>query len=260
MSGTFLIIVFITSALAVGFVARPFFRTRNVKTIIALAIGVPAFCIGIYLFLGSPGLHDSAPSQHQPAAQMQSATPDKIGSVASMLEGLESRLAENPSDAKGWLLLARSYEHLSQTEEAIAAYAKAVDLGEFDANLATLTSTGVRSDSAPSALITGSLDVSDRAARLIDPTDTVYIFARASGEAGVPAAVLRQFATDFPIRFELNDSLAMMEGVKLSDFESVDITARISRDGNAMETIQSLETKIAGVVVADPSEVHLIIK
>lgn len=56
----------------------------------------------------------------------------KIGSVAGLLVGLEERLLENPDDAKGWLLLAKSYNHLGQNEKASTAYARAAELGQTD--------------------------------------------------------------------------------------------------------------------------------
>lgn len=59
----------------------------------------------------------------------------KIASVESLLGGLEARLAQNPGDAKGWLLLARSYEHLGDHSRAANAYQKAVALGMRDADL-----------------------------------------------------------------------------------------------------------------------------
>lgn len=63
----------------------------------------------------------------------------KADSVSTLITGLQARLAENPDDAKGWLLLAKSYEYLGDPAEARDAYARAVTLGmsdiEFEAKL-----------------------------------------------------------------------------------------------------------------------------
>ena len=56
-------------------------------------------------------------------------------SVGSLIGGLEARLAENPEDAKGWLLLARSHDHLGNNDEAWNAYSRARDLGMTDETL-----------------------------------------------------------------------------------------------------------------------------
>jgi len=58
-----------------------------------------------------------------------------IGSVSSLVDGLAKRLHDNPDDAGGWLLLAKSYRHLGHPAEANTAYAKAKQLGQTDADL-----------------------------------------------------------------------------------------------------------------------------
>ena len=44
----------------------------------------------------------------------------------------KQRLEEHPDDAKGWLLLAKSYDHVGRPEDAAAAYDKARELGLSD--------------------------------------------------------------------------------------------------------------------------------
>lgn len=62
-----------------------------------------------------------------------------IVAFAFMVEGLAIRLEENPEDGASWLLLAKSYKHLGQIPDAIAAYAKAAALGKTDPDLAALS-------------------------------------------------------------------------------------------------------------------------
>lgn len=50
-------------------------------------------------------------------------------SVASLVGGLEAKLAAQPDDAKGWALLAQSYANLGEIDEAEKAIARAVALG-----------------------------------------------------------------------------------------------------------------------------------
>jgi cytochrome c-type biogenesis protein CcmH len=61
----------------------------------------------------------------------------KAAPVSQLLIGLEEKLARNPDDAGGWLLLAQSYRHLGQPESARRAYEKASQLGKTDAALET---------------------------------------------------------------------------------------------------------------------------
>lgn len=55
--------------------------------------------------------------------------------VASMTDRLAQRLKEQPQDAEGWAMLARSYSVLGRHPEALKAYEKAVALRKDDANL-----------------------------------------------------------------------------------------------------------------------------
>ena len=59
----------------------------------------------------------------------------KAASVSVLIAGLEERLAASPEDARGWLLLARSYDHLGNSDQAWNAYSRARDLGTTDAAL-----------------------------------------------------------------------------------------------------------------------------
>lgn len=77
------------------------------------------------------------------ADESQQLWPDNVASkqskdvapVSSLVDGLVKRLHENPDDAGGWLLLAKSYRHLGRPAEANTAYAKAKQLGQSDADL-----------------------------------------------------------------------------------------------------------------------------
>ncbi len=266
MNWYFLIAILLLCGAAVAIVARPLVGTSNRGTVTAVAISLPIFSLSVYFFLGSPA-HDKAHAALPPTSALTSntmtaSTQQKVGSVANMLIGLESRLQKNPNDGKGWLLLARSYEHLGRIDQSISAYEKAADLGEYDPNLAALADNKpLQHATAPrSATISGTLLLSDRVAGIVQSTDTVFIFARASGASGIPAAVLRRPAATFPIHFKLDDALSMVEGVKLSDFEEVVITARISRSGNAAEALQNLQVKSEPVTVADNAQIRLTIE
>jgi len=77
------------------------------------------------------------------ANAQQTLWPDAVSSkkssaapVASLVDGLAARLHENPDDAGGWLLLAKSYRFLERAEDARLAYRRAAALGKTDAELA----------------------------------------------------------------------------------------------------------------------------
>lgn len=263
MSGFFWVVTIVMTVLALTFLLPTLLKFEHPKTILVAAIALPFFAAGLYWYIGSPqlGTHWSTPSatDTRPAEPSRNATGQNVGSVASMVDGLAERLRENPDDGKSWLLLARSYKHLNRIEDATDAYAKAAALGEVDQELAGLGTKSAAADTLATQIF-GNLKLSDRAAAIVLPSDTVFVFARAAGDAGVPAAVLQRPASDLPLDFLLNDSQSMVTGVKLSDFDEVVVTARISRSGNATEALQGLEAKTGPIVVANNNHIQLMIE
>jgi cytochrome c-type biogenesis protein CcmH len=115
-------------------------------------------------------------------------------------------------------------------------------------------------DKATSGGVAGSVTLSPVAEKLVEPGDTVFVFARAPGKAGAPVAVARQTADAWPVEFRLTDAQSMTDGVRLSDLEQVVITARISRRGDASRALRSLQAKSQPITIADTAPVYLTIK
>jgi len=87
------------------------------KTIaLILLIVVPLAAGALYVQLGTPTALDPVTRQR----------PD-IGpnEIAGMVKKLEARMALEPNDTKGWLMLARSYRAQARYTEAVTAYEKA---------------------------------------------------------------------------------------------------------------------------------------
>ncbi|HXZ49907.1 MAG TPA: c-type cytochrome biogenesis protein CcmI [Usitatibacter sp.] len=87
---------------------------------------------------------------------------------------------------------------------------------------------------APGLSVSGSVSVAPGIAAKVDPSATVFVFARAENGPRVPLAVMRANAARLPLEFTLDDSQAMAPDMKLSGARAVRIEARISRSGNAM--------------------------
>ncbi len=259
-SGLFWVVAVTMAVVACSFVASPLLRSSRKAVTIVAAVAVPLMAAGLYMQLGSPeAANADDPIRSSQGVAVTPAGSERVGSVASMVDGLASRLQENPDDAGSWLLLARSYQHLGRIEEANDAYKQAALLGQYDAELEALSSdtAGVE---VVSAQIFGSVKLSMKARDIVRPTDTVFIFAKAVGGPSAPLAVLQRAASELPIDFLLNDSQSMISGVKLSDFEEVVVTARITRDSDATTLLQGLEAKSDTIVVAENRHLNLTIE
>jgi hypothetical protein len=254
ITAVFWLATIVMAVVAFAFVALPLLKNKRKNAAFAVAIAVPVIAAGLYMMLGSPSpdINGGTTSQAAPVK-------DKLGSVASMVEGLAQRVKEDPNSGGDWLLLARSYKYLGRIEEAISAYASAAALGEVDDELAAL-STGETATTTSGAQIFGNVSLSATALDVVNPADTVFIFAKAVDGPPMPVAVVRRPVADLPIDFLLNDSQSMTAGMKLSDFEQVVVTARITRSGDATVALQGLEATSGAIQVADNQHLNLIIE
>lgn len=87
---------------------------------VAAALAVPLLVTVLYLELGTPALRD------QPLASRERPAPGL--DVAAMVARLEERLAREPEDLRGWLMLGRSRIVMGQPGAAVQAYRKALAL------------------------------------------------------------------------------------------------------------------------------------
>jgi cytochrome c-type biogenesis protein CcmH len=131
---------FAMTAVAFTFVVLPLRRR--------IATGLPRFVfpsvvsamllgVALYAAIGRP---DAALTE-VPARAVAQSTNDNVSgqepaSVNQLLAGLEERLRQQPEDGKGWLLLAKSYDHLGRKKDSLDAYARATELGIADPEFA----------------------------------------------------------------------------------------------------------------------------
>jgi hypothetical protein len=259
MFAFFLAISVAMGFLAFGFIAAPLLKNNRRPGLVGAAIVLPLFSAGMYLTVGSPQAAGIEPTAHASKPVVAASRNKTVGSVSSMVDGLAARLEENPNDSKSWLLLARSYKHLKRMPEAQKAYERAASFGEYDKELAALSGSPVPEESS-AVQIFGNLQLSDKSKTIVLPTDTVFIFARAVDGPPMPVAVLQRPVSELPLDFLLNDNQAMSADAKLSNYEQVVVTARISRTGIATDTLQSLEAKSESIVVAENRHLNLIIE
>ncbi len=109
------------------------------------------------------------------------------------------------------------------------------------------------------AEISGSISLDKRLATRVPPGATLFIYAKAVDAPGPPLAVIRQAAGEWPVRFKLDDSLAMMPTRRLSQFDRVIVEARISRSGEATPAAGDLFVTSAVLKPAERKKIELVI-
>lgn len=282
MSATMFATVVIMILIAISFVAAPMLRSRapsnqgNAKVALLAVVAIVVIAIALYATLGRPDLNSATVPASESAEQTTaSTTTESVGSVASLTAGLEERLQQNPDDGKGWLLLAKTYDHLGEEDKVAAAYSKAVALGVSDldfeqqllhqAIVPQAESADVADQSAMARPVSDSVSIRGRVSLTADamshvqPGDTVFVTARAVDGPPVPIAVIRRTAADLPFDFVLDDSTTMVAGRGLSSISTVQLSAKVSRSGDALEKTLGLDTLSEAIRVADAPFVELLI-
>ena len=84
------------------------------------------------------------------------------------------------------------------------------------------------------ASIKVSVNISQDVREKFGASDSVFVYAKAASGPKMPLAVQKISLAELPATVLLDDSMAMMEGMNLSSFDSVIISARITKTGSAM--------------------------
>jgi cytochrome c-type biogenesis protein CcmH len=179
-------------------------------------------------------------------------------SVSSLLTGLEQRLQNEPNDGKGWLLLAKSYDHLGRTEDAKAAYERAATLGisddDFERGLA-----GTDEIDKSGLGIRGRVSISSKIAAEVQPDDVVFVIASSSDGDSMPLAVVRRPAGDLPFEFVLDESTLMVKDAGAASSGPLNLRVKLSRSGDALRPIAGIGAAVNKIYADDDGTVDLVI-
>ena len=308
--------------------------------IYVLALGIPLLAGSLYFTLGNyQAISHSAEMSVDPEAL-------KLAEINKMVGGLAEKMKANPDDAKGWLMLGRSYKALDQFPKAVDAFANAYrllgdqaevmllyadaiayandknlagkptelvfkvlalepdnmnalwlggmakaqqgdpataiklwkkletllppnsePLQEIQDLLAKIESespqAATQSEATPTQVAGVAVEVQVSLApellKSTSPGDTVFVYAQALSGPKMPLAIVRKQVSDLPLSVSLNDTMAMMPTMKLSNFSQVKLLARISKSGNAMSQPGDLIGSIDQVTLADKKNHTIVI-
>lgn len=100
---------------------------------------------------------------------------------------------------------------------------------------------------ATSAGVSGTVRISPALASKLDPSATVFIFARATQGPPMPLAIVRTTVQHLPYSYHLDDSTALIPDHKLSQASEVVLVARVSKSGDAKSQAGDLQGISAAV-------------
>ena len=280
-----------------------------------IAVFVPLLALAIYSVKGDLRAFDTS-------TVTAAGTPKTAADINAMVEKLAQKMAQNPQDPQGWIMLARSYKVLKRYPDAVSALRKARALlgdepqtllqladviamqnggsllGEptelvanalaLDANndmglwlyglanaeegkfgeaidnwkkLQTHYKTNdadytevqklidqakealgekvesAKDETTPSSSSGKSLHLAvaldDKFKSAVSAEDYVFIYAQPAQGGKMPLAVVKKQVKDLPIDITLDDSMAMVPNMTISSVANVQVSARVSKSGNA---------------------------
>jgi len=109
-------------------------------------------------------------------------------------------------------------------------------------------------EAASAASLTVQVSLAPELAEKVKPTDTVFVFAVAANGPRMPLAIQRLTVAELPTTVNLDDTMAMMPAMKLSNFPQVTVGARVSFSGQAIAQSGDLEGRVTPVTVADAAD------
>lgn len=118
-------------------VVRPSVRPSR-RLVIGTSAFVVVLAIAGYAFTGSPRGDTTGGVSASTAAAPAAADAERqagLAQIAAMVDKLAQRLKDQPDDAQGWVMLARSYNVLGRFDDAVPAYRRAMALNPKDAGL-----------------------------------------------------------------------------------------------------------------------------
>ena len=130
--------------------------------------------------------------------------------------------------AKSREQLVASGKTMPELEELVGV--KAVAVAATSASEAKATSTS----SAVMTRLQVSVDVSPEVREKFAAGDAIFVYAKAKQGPRMPLAVQRMTLSALPATVVLDDSMAMVEGMNLSAFEQLVVSARVTKSGSAI--------------------------
>jgi cytochrome c-type biogenesis protein CcmH len=188
-------------------------KWRRAAAVLAL-VGLPLVAIGVYVPLGSPRLQDFPLAQRERGSGSGMA-----GSLENLVVQVEQHLEKNPTDGRGWNVLAPVLERLGRFDDAVRAYRNSITYnGESPERRSDL---GEAISAAAGAVVTAEAKTEFERAHALnadDPKANYFLGLAAEQDgrkddaANIWRALLAKAPADAPWRALVQTSLARVGG------------------------------------------------
>ncbi|WP_404408453.1 c-type cytochrome biogenesis protein CcmI [Pseudidiomarina marina] len=191
---------------------------------------------------------------------LQTGDDEMMPEAATMLRRV---LEQEPNNQEGLSLLGFVAFQRGDWEQAITAWELLLQqIPESDERyqpVATAVADARERLEATELELTVTVDISEERMADVPEGATLFVYVRAADGPGMPAAVVRQPVSEFPVTVTLSDANAMLPDYRLSQLNQWQVMARISAD----EQIDAAEGDLDAVpLIIDPATttVRLVIK
>ncbi len=140
-------------------------------------------------------------------------------------------------------------ENKAELEKLISIARERAGIAEQD----TVATTEEQAQPSDNKGISVTVDIAEKLKQQISTDDHLFVFAKAAAGPPMPLAVSKHKAGELPLAVTLTDAMAMIPSLKLSGFDQIVVSARISKSGEP--TAQSGDFQGQSVVI-DPNQTN----
>jgi cytochrome c-type biogenesis protein CcmH len=228
---------------------------RRAVAVVALA-GIPVLALAIYLPLGSPQLPD-----FPLAERVQSG--DASQSLENLVAQVESHLEKNPTDGRGWTVLAPVLVKLGRFDDAARAYRKVIAYAGETASLRA--DLGAAIAGTANGIVTADAKNEFERAVALDPKDAKARFflgmaARQDGRTADAVKIWKDLLADAPAdaqwRGTVQDALAQAGGGAPGPTESAVAAASGMNEADQSAMIHKMVDRLATRLKQDGNDVE----
>lgn len=188
---------------------------------------------------------------------------------------LENAVARHPDNQRALFFLGTHQMQDNRPAEAVAtwekllpqldaatagALRKQVDAARLAAGMPPLPPEAAPTPDTETAALTIDVQIDPTLARLAQPGDVLYVFARPLDGKGPPFAAKRVELGSLPLRLQLTDADSPMPAAKLFSQDKVLLMARLSKSGDVKAASGDIETDPLQVSTQGKEQITLVLK